>query len=73
MTLDQPNVGDNLRLVQLDRVHVALAALRLMKSIENGTGIVPCEPTEPQAMFNRIYSSRLEKPRKERRLTDGPR
>jgi hypothetical protein len=31
MTLDQPNVGDNLRLVQLDRVLVALAALRLMK------------------------------------------
>ena len=62
MTLDQPNVGDNLRLVQLDCVHVALAALRFMKWSENGTAIVPCKPTEPQAMFNRIYSSRLEKP-----------
>jgi hypothetical protein len=30
-TVHEPNVGDNLRLVQLDRVHVALAALRLMK------------------------------------------
>lgn len=40
MTLDQPNVGDNLRLVQLDRVLLALAALRFMKWIENGTAIV---------------------------------
>jgi hypothetical protein len=58
MTFDQPNVGDNLRLVQLDRVHVALAALRLMKSIENGTGIVPA----PDPYGTRAWLAALEKP-----------